>query len=94
MSGREQPFLIRLLAGAPSSYLSNCNLTAHKDHLCHIDSGPIARSDARADGRGFNPRVRQHYFLAIGHEIISKGILSLPLIELGQFSVTGKMMWS
>ena len=34
-----------------------------------------------ADGRGFNPRVRQHSFVEIGHEIISTAILSQPLIK-------------
>ena len=32
--------------------------------------------------------------MAIGHEIISKGIISLPLIEVGQLSVTGERMCS
>ena len=39
-----------------------------------------------ADGRGFNPRIRQHSFVEIGHEIISTAILSLPLIQIGQLS--------
>ena len=49
-----------------------------------------------ADGRGFDPRVRQYSFVEIGHEIISTAILSLPLslplLQLGQLSVTGKRM--
>ena len=40
----------------------------------------------------FNPWVRQHSFVEIGHEIISMAILSLPLIQVGQLSVTGKRM--
>ena len=32
------------------------------------------------DGRGFDPHVRQHPFVEIGHEIISTDILSLALI--------------
>ena len=44
------------------------------------------------DGRRFNPRVRQHSFVEIGHEIISAAILSLPLIQVGQLSVTGERM--
>ena len=44
-----------------------------------------------ADGRGFDPHVQQHYFVEIGHEIISTAILSLPLIQ-GQLSATGKKM--
>ena len=31
-----------------------------------------------------------HVILETGHEIISKAILSLPLIQVGQLSVTGK----
>ena len=34
----------------------------------------------------------QHSFLEIGHEIISMAICSLPLIQEGQLSVTGKRM--
>ena len=52
-----------------------------------------------AAGRGFDPHVRQHSFVHIGREIISSAlistaILSLPLIQEGQFSVTGKRMRS
>ena len=36
-----------------------------------------------ADGRGFDPRVRQHSFVKICHEIISTAILSLLLIQVG-----------
>ena len=45
-----------------------------------------------ADGRGFDPYVRQHSFVEIGHYIISTAILSLPLIQDGQLSVTGERM--
>ena len=41
-----------------------------------------------SDGRGFGPPVRQN----IGHKIIATAILSLALIQVGQFSVTGKRM--
>ena len=44
------------------------------------------------DCRGFDPWVRQHSFMETGHEIISTAILSLPLIQVGQLSVTGKTM--
>ena len=45
-----------------------------------------APSDWRPGGRGFNPRRgRQHSFVAIDHEIFSTVILSLPLIQEGQF---------
>ena len=52
-----------------------------------------APSDWRPGGRGFNPRrCRQHSFVGIDHEIFSTVILSLPLIQKGQLSVSGKIM--
>ena len=52
-----------------------------------------APSDWRAGGRGFNPRRgRQHSFVEIDHEIFSTVILSLPLIQEGQLSVSGERM--
>ena len=53
---------------------------------------PRCASDGYADGRGFNPRARQHSFVEIGYEIISTAILFLPLIQVGQSSVTGERM--
>ena len=50
-------------------------------------------SDWRPGGRGFNPRRgRQHSFVEIDHEIFSTVILSLPLIQEGQLSVSGERM--
>ena len=47
----------------------------------------------RPGGRGFNPRRgRQHSFVEIDHEIFSTVILSLPLIQEGQLSVSGERM--
>ena len=52
-----------------------------------------APSDWRPGGRGFNPRRgRQHSFVEIDHEIFSTVILSLPLIQEGQLSVSGERM--
>ena len=52
-----------------------------------------APSDWRPGGRGFNPcRGRQHSFMEIDHEIFSTFILSLPLIQEGQLSVSGERM--
>ena len=52
-----------------------------------------APSDWRPGGRGFNPRLgRQHSFAETDHEIFSMVILSLPLIQEGQLSVSGKRM--
>ena len=49
-----------------------------------------APSDWRPGGRRFNPgRGRQHSFVEIDHEIFSTVILSLPLIQEGQLSVSG-----
>ena len=46
-------------------------------------------------GRGFNPRRgRQHSFMEIDHEIFSTVILSLPLIQEGQLSVSGERMYT
>ena len=58
---------------------------------------PVAQLDAPSDwrpgGRGFNPhRGRQHSFVEIDHEIFSSVILSLPLIQEGQLSVSGERM--
>ena len=52
-----------------------------------------APSDWRPGGHGFNPRRgRQHSFVEIDHEIFSTIILSLPLIQEGQLSVSGERM--
>ena len=45
-----------------------------------------------ADGRRFDPPVQKHSFVAIGHEIISIAILTIPLIQEEQLSVTGERM--
>ena len=50
-------------------------------------------SDWRPGGRGFDPRRgRQHSFVEIDHEIFSMVILSLPLFQEGQLSVSGERM--
>ena len=56
--------------------------------------GPVGcASDWRPGGRGFDPRRgRQHSFVEIDHEIFSTVILSLPLIQEGQLSVSGERM--
>ena len=52
-----------------------------------------APSDWRTGGRGFNPRRgRQHSFVEFDHGIFSTVILSLPLIQEGQLSVSGERM--
>ena len=56
----------------------------------------VAQLDAPSDWRprsGFNPRRgRQNSFMEIDHEIFSTIILSLPLIQEGQLSVSGERM--
>ena len=49
-----------------------------------ITSGPDCESTPR--------RGRQHSFVEIDHEIFSTVILSLPLIQEGQLSVSGERM--
>ena len=52
-----------------------------------------APSDWRPGGRGFNlRRGQQHSFVEINHEVFSTVILSLPLIQEGQLSVSGERM--
>ena len=60
-------------------------------------SASVAQLDApsnwRPGGRRFNPRQgRQHSLVEIAHEIFSTVILSLPLIQEGQLSVSGERM--
>ena len=52
-----------------------------------------APSDWRPGGRWFNPRRgQQHSFAEIDHEIFSTVILSLPLIQEGELSVSSERM--
>ena len=52
-----------------------------------------APSDWRPGGCGFNPRRgRQHSSVENDREIFSTVILSLPLIQEGQLSVSGERM--
>ena len=56
-----------------------------------LDSSVGCPSDWRPGGRGFDPRrSRQHSFVEIDFEIFSTVILSLPLIQEGQLSVSGE----
>ena len=50
-------------------------------------------SDWRPGGRGFDPcRSRQHSVVEIDHEIFSTVILSILLIQDGQWSPSGERM--
>ena len=60
--------------------------------IIKYEPASVAQSDAPSDWRpggcGFNPRRGwQHSFVEIDHEI-----LSLPLIQKGQLSVSGERM--
>ena len=62
-----------------------------------VQPASVAQLDAPSDwkpgGRGFNPhRGRQHSFVEIDHEIFSTVILSLPLVQEGQLSVSDERM--
>ena len=58
-----------------------------------LDGAVECASDWRPGGHGFDPRRgRQHSFVEIDHEIFSTVILSLPLIQEGQLSVSGERM--
>ena len=70
--------------------------TVHTCANVNFEPASVAQLDAPSDwrpgGRGFNPRRRgrQHSFVEIDHEIFSTVILSLPLIQEGQLSVSGE----
>ena len=64
-----------------------------------LSGASVAQLDAPFDwspgGCRFNPlRGRQHSFVEIDHEIFSTVILSLSLIQEGQLSVSGKIMYT
>ena len=72
-----------------SDWLVNDNTPWVPASVAQLD----APSDWRLGGCGFNTRRgRQHSFIEIGHEIFSTVILSLPLIQEGQLSVSGERM--
>ena len=77
--------LSRDLYSLPFCFFMNSMLVS----VAHLD----APSDWRPGGRGFNPRRgRQHSFMESDHEIFSTVILSLPLIQEGQLSVSSERM--
>ena len=45
-----------------------------------------------SDSCGLESGTEKHSFVEIAHEMISTVILSLPLIQVGQLSVTGERM--
>ena len=76
-------------SAAPDQLVSTLFTKAGPAWVVQLD----APSDWRPGGRGFNPRRgQQHSFVEIDHEIFSTVILSLPLIQEGQLSVSGERM--
>ena len=70
-------------------FLDLINITPTPASVAQLDTP----SDWRQGGCGFNPRGgRQHSFVEIDHEIFSTVILSVPLIQEGQLSVSGERM--
>ena len=67
--------------------LRNITVVSFLQQTLKFMPGPVA-----ADGHGFNPWVWQHSFMEVDHGIISKAILSIMLIQVGQLSVTGERM--
>ena len=49
---------------------------------------PGCASAWHADGCRFDPRIQQHSFVEISHELISMAMLSLPMTQVGHLSVT------
>ena len=79
------PLPIRLFPLAPPNSPTPAGSVAQLD----------APSDWRPGGRWFNPRRgRQHSFMETDHKIFSTVILSLPLIQEGQLSVSGERMYT
>ena len=56
--------------------------------MAQLDAGPTEDQEIA----GSTPSGWQHSFVEIDHEILSMGILSLPLIQEGQMSVSVKRM--
>ena len=73
--------------------MQNCYLSIY---LFIYLPASVAQLDARPTGdqevAGSTPLGRQHSFVENDHEIFSTVILSLPLIQEGQLSVTGERM--
>ena len=55
-----------------------------------VSVGPASAYDCHSGGREFAPRSSHITFVETGHEIISKAILILPLIQVGRLPLTGE----
>ena len=72
-----------------------CQILFSRKNKPALEAQLDAPFDWRPGGRGFNPRQgQQHSFVEIDREIFSTVILSLPLIQEGQLSVSGERMYT
>ena len=89
--------LVRYFANAKATHIFSAKILAYMPYLLIklAGLGGLVGCAIRLETRrcGFNPRRgRQHSFVEIDHEIFSTVILSLPLIQEGQLSVSGERM--
>ena len=87
----------QLLHVSSDLYPAKSRISLYHNNYKYWEPASVAQLDAPSDwrpgGRGFNPRRgRQHSFVEIDHEIFSTVILSLPLIQEGQLSVSGERL--
>ena len=94
LTGMEQILYIKL------QMVENlCTFQCNSVDFTNFEPASVAQLDAPSDwrpgGPRFNPRRgRQHSFMEIDHEIFSTVILSLPLIQDGQLSLSGERMYT
>ena len=72
-----------------------CNIYQHEHFSLNAGLGGSVGCAVRLESRRSRVqprRGRQHSFVEIDHEIFSTVILSLPLIQEGQLSVSGERM--
>ena len=74
-------------------YKNTWNRFAKQEQKPGLGGAVGCASNSRPGGCGFDSRRgRQHSFVEIDYEIFSTVILSLPLIQEGQLSVSGEKM--
>ena len=95
-------YLLYFLFYLFSPFLRKTTLNDPQGLACHKPQhmpASVAQLDApshwRPAGHSSTPcQGQQHSFVEIDHEIFSMVILSLPLIQEGQLSVSGKRMYT